>query len=104
MYAVVKTGGKQYKVSPNNEILVGKLNAEEGSNVELAEIMAFHNDKELISNPSDLTKISVSAQVIKNGKLRKTTIFTYKSKKNEKRKMGYRQPYTKLKILSINGI
>ena len=102
MYAVIKTGGKQYKVSQNSEIFVERLNAEEGTEVSLTDIVALHNGKKLIVDSKTLSAANVVAKVLKNGKARKITVFTYKPKKNEKRKLGHRQLYTKLQIISIN--
>lgn len=102
MYAVIKTGGKQYKVSQNSEIFVERLNAEEGTEVSLTDIVALHNGKKLIVDSKTLSAASVVAKVLKNGKARKITVFTYKPKKNEKRKLGHRQLYTKLQVISIN--
>ena len=102
MYAVIKTGGKQYKVSQNDEIFVERLNAEEGAEVSLTDIVALHNGKKLIVDSKTLSTANVVAKVLKNGKARKITVFTYKPKKNEKRKLGHRQLYTKLQIISIN--
>ncbi len=102
MYAVIKTGGKQYKVSQNDEIFVERLDAEEGVEVSLTDIVALHNGKKLIVDSKTLSAANVVAKVLKNGKARKITVFTYKPKKNEKRKLGHRQLYTKLRIISIN--
>ncbi|MGN1034160.1 MAG: 50S ribosomal protein L21 [Oscillospiraceae bacterium] len=102
MYAVIKTGGKQYKVSQNDEIFVERLDAEEGAEVSLTDIVALHNGKELIVDSKTLSAANVVAKVLKNGKARKITVFTYKPKKNERRKLGHRQLYTKLQIISIN--
>lgn len=102
MYAVIKTGGKQYKVSQNSEIFVERLNAEEGTEVSLTDIVALHNGKKLIVDSKTLSAANVVAKVLKNGKARKITVFTYKPKKNEKRKLGHRQLYTKLQVISIN--
>ena len=100
MYAVIKTGGKQYKVSQNDEIFVERLDAEEGAEVSLTDIVALHNGKKLIVDSKTLSAASVVAKVLKNGKARKITVFTYKPKKNEKRKLGHRQLYTKLQSIS----
>ena len=102
MYAVIKTGGKQYKVSQNSEIFVERLNAEKGAEVSLTDIVALHNGKKLIVDSKTLSAANVVAKVLKNGKARKITVFTYKPKKNEKRKLGHRQLYTKLQVISIN--
>ncbi|MDR1354478.1 MAG: 50S ribosomal protein L21 [Oscillospiraceae bacterium] len=104
MYAIIKTCGRQYKVTPNDEIFVEWLHQDEGTEVKIQEVLAVNNDKELIFSPEQLTGVSVMAQVLKNGKAKKITVFTYKAKKNQKRKLGHRQLYTKLKIVAINGV
>lgn len=101
MYAVIKTGGKQYKVSEGQEIYIEKLDVAEGSEVEF-EIVAGHDGKKFyVGNPL-LTKAKVSGKVLKNGKAKKITVFTYKPKKGCKRKLGHRQIYTKVQIEKIS--
>ena len=103
MYAIIETGGKQYKVENGDVIFVEKLN------VEADEVITF--DKVIVVGAEDGIKVgapyvdgaSVSAKVLKNGKGKKVVISTYKPKKNEKRKMGHRQPYTKVEISAINA-
>lgn len=101
MYAIFETGGKQFKVEAGDVIFAEKLN------VNVDEVVTF--DKVLYISDGKTTKVgapyvkgaTVTAKVVKNGKGKKITVFTYKPKKNEKRKLGHRQPYTKLEILSI---
>lgn len=95
-YAIVVTGGKQYKVKENDELYVEKLNAEDGTEVTL-EAVAVSSESGDIS----FGKFEVKASVLKSGKGKKITVFTYKAKKNCKRKKGHRQPYTKIKIGKI---
>ena len=102
MYAVIKTGGKQYKVSQNSEIFVERLNAEEGTEVSLTDIVALHNGKKLIVDSKTLSAANVVAKVLKNGKARKITVFTYKPKNIVMNESGHTQIYTKLQIISIN--
>ncbi|GHU84770.1 50S ribosomal protein L21 [Clostridia bacterium] len=104
MYAVIKTGGKQYKVAPNDEIYVEKLRVDEGKELDIKEVVAAHNGKEFTFDPEKLQEVCVKAKVLKNGRAKKMTVFTYKPKKNQKRKMGHRQEYTKLQILAIEGV
>ena len=102
MYAVIETGGKQYKVQYGDVIFVQKLAAEENATVEF-KVNALGGDDGLkIGNPY-VEGASVTGKVLKNGKGKKITVFTYKPKKNEKRKMGHRQPYTKVQIEAVNG-
>ncbi len=101
MYAIILTGGKQYKVSEGDVIYVEKLNAEAGEEVTLDKVvLVSDNDNVKVGTPF-VDGASVKANIVKNGKSKKIYVFKYKSKKNEKKKIGHRQPYTKLQINSI---
>ncbi len=101
MYAVIETGGKQYKVNNGDVIYVEKLDAEDDSKVEF-KVVAISNDEGFkVGNPY-IEDAKVTGKVIKTGKSKKITVFTYKPKKGEKRKMGHRQFYTKVQIESID--
>ena len=102
MYAVIVTGGKQYKVSEGDVLYVEKLGAEADTEVTFDNVVAV-NDGKGIKAGKDCAKATVNAKVLKNGKGKKITVFTYKCKKNEKRKKGHRQPYTKVEITGINA-
>ena len=102
MYAVIVTGGKQYKVNEGDTIFVEKLDAEEGSSVKFETVLAVGGENFVAGNPT-VEGASVTATVLKNGKAKKITVFRYKSKKNEKKKLGHRQPYTKVQIEKINA-
>lgn len=102
MYAVIETGGKQYKVEIGSILFVEKLNAEADSTVDFKVIALGGEDGLKVGTPY-LEGATVTGKVLKNGKGKKITVFTYKSKKNEKRKMGHRQPYTKVQIESIQA-
>ncbi len=99
MYAVIETGGKQFKVEQGDEIYAELLNAEADDVVELKVLALGGEDG--IKVGSDVENAKVMAKVVKNGKARKITVFTYKPKKSSSRKMGHRQPYTKLTITDI---
>lgn len=99
MYAIVKTGGKQYKVSEGLVFETELMNAEVNSTVELEVVLAADGDKVLTGK--DAAKIKVQATVVEHGKGKKINIFTYKAKKNIRKRQGHRQPYTKLKVISI---
>ena len=101
MYAVVETGGKQYKVSEGDIIYVEKLDVKEDAKVTLDKVLALGTDKGLKVGTPYIKGAAVEAKAVKNGKAKKILVMTYKPKKNEKRKMGHRQPYTKLEILKI---
>lgn len=100
MYAVIETGGKQYKVQNGDIIFVEKLAAEEESMVNF-KVIAINGEDGLKIGAPYVDSAKVSGKVLKNGKGKKLTIFTYKPKKSQKRKMGHRQPYTKVQIESI---
>lgn len=103
MYAVIKTGGKQYKVQENDVLFIEKLDVEAGQTVTFDEVVAVGGDDGFKSGAPFVEGASVTATAVKNGKAKKITVFTYKPKKNEKRKMGHRQPYTQVKIESIKA-
>lgn len=102
MYAVVVTGGKQYKVSEGDVLYIEKLNAETDAEVTFDNVLAVGTDDGFKAG-KDCTDATVTAKVLKNGKGKKITVFTYKPKKDEKRKKGHRQPYTKVEITKINA-
>lgn len=102
MYAVVVTGGKQYKVSEGDVLYIEKLNAEADAEVTFDNVLAVGTDDGFKAG-KDCTDATVAAKVLKNGKGKKITVFTYKPKKDEKRKKGHRQPYTKVEITKINA-
>ena len=103
MYAVVQTGGKQYRVSEGDVISVEKLNAEAGSTVVLNEVLVIGGEAETVVGKPFIEGAAVSAEVLENGKGKKVIIFKYKAKKDYRRKQGHRQPYTKLQIKSISA-
>ena len=103
MYAVIKTGGKQYKVSEGDEIIVEKLNVEEGATVTFDEVFAVIDGEEIKIGQPKVEGAKVTASVVKNGKGPKIRIFKYKHKTNYRRRMGHRQPFTKVKIEKIEG-
>lgn len=101
MYAIIETGGKQYKVSNGDVIFVERLAAEEEAMVDF-KVIAVSNESGMICGNPYVDSARVSGKILKNGKGKKITVFTYKPKKGEKRKMGHRQPYSKVQIESIN--
>ena len=102
MYAVIETGGKQYRVTEGDVINVEKLDAEAGKSVTIKEVLVVEKeDKTLIGTPY-VSGASVKAEVVENGKAKKVVIYKYKAKKDSKKKQGHRQPYTQLKIKSIS--
>ena len=103
MYAIIETGGKQYKVSAGDTIFIEKLNVEADDEVVFDKVIAIGTDDAINVGTPYVEGATVTAKAIKNGKGKKIVVFTYKPKKNEKRKMGHRQPYTKVEIASINA-
>ena len=103
MYAVFTTGGKQYRVAPGDVIFVEKLDAEVESTVEFDQVLAVSKDEGTVVGAPTVEGAKVEAKVLRNGKAKKITVFTYRPKKDSKRKMGHRQPYTKLEITAINA-
>lgn len=102
MYAVIVTGGKQYKVSEGDVLYIEKLNAEAEAEVKFDMVLAVGTE-DGIKVGKDCAEAVVDAKVLKNGKGKKITVFTYKPKKDAKRKKGHRQPYTKVEITKINA-
>ena len=101
MFAIIETGGKQYKVNEGDIIFVEKLDVEEGSTIVFDKVLAVSTDDGFKSGKPTVEGVTVSANVVKNGKAKKIYVMTYKSKKNEKKKIGHRQPYTKVQIEKI---
>ncbi len=102
MYAVIVTGGKQYKVSEGDVLYVEKLGAAEGESVKFDQVLAVSGEKTVIGTPT-VSGASVDATVLANGKAKKIIVFKYKPKKGSKTKQGHRQPFTKVKIEKINA-
>lgn len=103
MYAIIETGGKQYRVSEGDVLFIEKLDVDADSEVEFDKVLAVGNDGELNFGSPFVENAKVTAKVLKHGKGKKITVFTYRPKKNLKRKMGHRQLYTKVEISSINS-
>ena len=103
MYAVIETGGKQYKVNEGDTVFVEKLAAEDGAEVVFDKVLVAGEGADVQVGAPTVDGAKVTAKVVKSGKSKKITVFTYKPKKNEKRKMGHRQPYTKVEIVKIEA-
>ncbi|MGL5295868.1 MAG: 50S ribosomal protein L21 [Culicoidibacterales bacterium] len=102
MYAIIKTGGKQIKVSQGDVIYVEKLDAAEGEVVTFDQVLFVGGETVKIGAPI-VEGATVTAKVEKQGKAKKLTVFKYKPKKNQYKKQGHRQPYTKLVVEAINA-
>jgi len=102
MYAVIKTGGKQYRVAEGQRLCVEKLPGAAGDQVSLDEVLFVGGDTPKIGQP--LVKgAKVSAEIVDQGRGKKIVIFKFRRRKNYRRKTGHRQPYTELKITGIQA-
>lgn len=103
MYAVIVTGGKQYKVAEGDTLFVEKLDVEEGSAVTFDQVLMVGEGDSVTVGAPTVDGAKVEAKVVKNGKAKKIYVFKMKRKKNERTKKGHRQPYTKIEITKINA-
>lgn len=101
MYAVIETGGKQYRVQEGDTLFVEKLNATAGETFEFDKVLVRSKDGSLEMGKPYVDGAKVKATVIEQGKGKKVVVFKFKAKKNYRKKQGHRQPYTKVKIESI---
>lgn len=100
MFAIIQTGGKQYKVQTGDVLDVEKLELEVGDKVDFEVLLTSDNGKVVAGTPV-LDKLKCSAEVLAQGKGDKIYVYKYKAKKNVRRKLGHRQPFTRVKILEI---
>ncbi len=103
MYAIIETGGKQYKVSEGEIIYVELLGANEGDKYTFDHVLAVSGNDGVKVGAPYVNGASVTADVLGDVKGKKIHVLRYKAKKNEKKKIGHRQPYTKVQIAAING-
>ena len=103
VFAIIETGGKQYKVNEGDIIFIEKLEAAEGETVTFDRVMAISAGDAVKFGAPVIEGAKVTANVLKNGKAKKIYVMKYKPKKNEKKKIGHRQPYTKVQITAIEG-
>ena len=102
MYAIIKTGGKQYCVEEGKVITIEKLDVEAGAEVAFAEVLLLSGDSLKIGQPT-VAGAKVTGKVLEQGKGAKIRIFKYKAKSNYRRRQGHRQPFTKVQIEKIEG-
>ena len=102
MYAIIKTGGKQYVVEEGKVISIEKLDVEEGAEVTFDEVLLVSGDDVKIGQPN-VAGAKVTGKVLEQGKERNIRIFKYKAKSNYRRRQGHRQPFTKVKIEKIEA-
>lgn len=103
MFAVIKTGGKQYKVSQNDTIDIEKINAKVGENVTFSEIVAIENNNQVTLGKPTVANASVTAEVVEQFKSDKVLVFKKKRRHNYRRKNGHRQNLTRVKITAIDA-
>ena len=101
MKSVIVTGGKQYTVAEGDVLYIEKLNVEAEETVKFEQVLAILDGENTKIGAPVVEGAAVEAKVVKNGKAKKITVFKYKPKKNEKKKIGHRQPYTKVEITKI---
>ncbi len=100
MYAVITTGGKQYRVAPGDEIRVEKLDGEVGETVQLRPVLLV-DDAGSVNAGRDLEERTVTGTITGHGKGKKITVFTYKNKSRQRRKLGHRQLYTTVRVQAL---
>ena len=103
MYAVICTGGKQYRVSEGDVVFIEKLDAEVDATVNFDQVLAVGKDDGVVVGAPTVAGATGTGKVLRNGKAKKITLFTYRPKKGSARKLGHRQPYTKVEIQSIKA-
>ncbi|PWI58819.1 50S ribosomal protein L21 [Sulfoacidibacillus thermotolerans] len=103
MYAIVETGGKQYKVSEGMVLYVEKLDHAVGDTVTLDKVFLLETEGQVKIGTPYIAGASVTATVLEQGKAKKIIVYKYKSKKNYRRKQGHRQPYTKVQVNAIQA-
>jgi len=101
MLAVIKTGGKQYLVSPGEKIKIEKLNKKEGAEVIFNEVLLMEKNKKVEIGDPQVKGVKVTGKVLKQDKSKKVIIFKYKAKKRYQVKKGHRQPFTEVQIINI---
>ncbi len=103
MFAIIETGGKQYKVSEGDILFIEKLDVAENETVKFDKVLAVSGDNGFNVGAPYVEGMAVEAKVLKQGKGKKIYVIKYKAKKNEKKKIGHRQMYTKVEITKIGA-
>jgi large subunit ribosomal protein L21 len=103
MYAIIETGGKQYRVQEGDTLFIEKIEATAGETVEFDKVLVVSNEGKLSVGTPFVAGAKVEASVVEQGKGKKVIVFKYKSKKDYRKKQGHRQPHTKIKIEKINA-
>jgi large subunit ribosomal protein L21 len=102
MYAVIKTGGKQYRVSEGDRLRVEKLPGDAGSSITFDEVLMIGGEKVAIGKPT-VAGAKVTAKIVTQDRAKKVVIFKFRRRKNYRRKRGHRQPFTEIQITGVNG-
>lgn len=103
VFAIIETGGKQYKVNQGDTLFIEKIDAEADSTIKFDKVLALSKEEGFVAGTPYIDGVAVEAKVIKQGKGKKLYVFRYKPKKNQKKKMGHRQLYTKVEITKIEA-
>lgn len=103
MYAIIETGGKQYKVQEGDIVFIEKLAIEDGNPVSFDKVLLISNDSELTPGKPYVEGAVVEGTVLGQGKAKKIIVYKYKAKKNQRKKQGHRQPFTRVQIDKIVG-
>ncbi len=103
MYAVIQTGGKQYKVQPGETVVVEKLAGESGDNVTFEEVLLVADDEQVAVGRPHVDGATVTGEIVEQGRGKKLIVYKFKRRKNYRRKNGHRQDFTAVKINDINA-
>jgi large subunit ribosomal protein L21 len=103
MYAVIATGGKQYRVSVGDELFIEKISGEPGEAVRFTDVLMISDDAGIRTGDPNLLGAAVDGEIVKQGKQKKIIIFRYNAKKGFRKKAGHRQPYTRVRITRIDA-
>lgn len=103
MYAIVQTGGKQFRAEKDEVLIVEKIEGEPGSTVELSEVVMIHDGKTVKVGTPYVPGARVRTEIVRQGKAKKIDGFNYKAKKNIRKRWGHRQPQTHLRVIDIVG-
>lgn len=103
MYAIIETGGRQYKVQDGDVLRIEKLSVQPGEKIQFDKVLVLNDGTDFKYGSPYIEGATVSAEVVENGKAKKVIIYKYKAKKDYRKKQGHRQPYTEVKIESVLG-